>query len=65
LAAAILFLLLLVGCSGIKPWTPPNNREEGPTRGGLLTGPEGAWTIGVGGKTPAAAHPPVQTAPEK
>jgi hypothetical protein len=48
----MLLLVFLAGCSGIKPWKPPNNREDGPTKSGLLTGPEGAWTIGFGGKVP-------------
>jgi len=65
MAAATLLLLLVAGCSGIKPWSPPDHREEGPTRGGLLTGPEGAWSIGVGGKTPAAPKPTVQDALQK
>lgn len=42
-------LLLLVGCSGITPYEPRNNREEGPPNG-LFSGPEGEftlqWTIG-------------------
>jgi len=61
--AAALLLLLLTGCSGIKPWHPPNHREEGP-KGGLFSGPEGAWTIGVGGKDRPSTTP-TPTTPEK
>lgn len=45
----LLILLLLAGCSGITPYEPRNNREEGPPNG-LFSGPEGEftlqWTIG-------------------
>ena len=45
----LLSLLLLAGCSGITPYEPRNNREEGP-QNGLFSGPEGEftlqWTIG-------------------
>lgn len=44
----IVIISLITGCSGITPYEPRNHREEGPT-GGLLTGPDGQWTIGVGG----------------
>ena len=64
ITTAALFLLLLAGCSGIKPWHPPNHREEGP-KGGLFSGPEGAWTIGVGGKEPPPAALPAATTSEK
>lgn len=42
----LLFLILLAGCSGIKPYQPPNHREEGPP-GGLFTGEKGAFEIGI------------------
>lgn len=42
----IVLLILLAGCSGIKPYHPPNHREEGPP-GGLFTGEKGAFEIGV------------------
>lgn len=62
---ALLLVLSVVGCSGIKPWNPPNYREDGPTTGGLLSGPEGAWTIGFGGKTEPAGQPAAPATPEK
>ncbi len=44
-AAVFLALLLLAaGCTEIKPYQPPNHREEGP-QGGIFTGPEGEWVI--------------------
>jgi len=43
---ALLFLILLAGCSGIKPYQPPNHREEGPQQG-LFTGEKGAFEIGI------------------
>jgi len=55
--SVIVMMMFLSGCSGIKPWKPPNHREEGPP-GGLFTGPEGAWTIGVGGSQPVQPGSP-------
>ncbi|MCE1225162.1 MAG: hypothetical protein LWW87_01610 [Geobacteraceae bacterium] len=49
---SLLFLILLAGCSGIKPYQPPNHREEG-TPGGLFTGEKGAFEIGI----PRATEP--------
>lgn len=37
-------MLLIVGCSGIQPYHPPNHREEGPSKG-LFTGSQGEWVI--------------------
>jgi hypothetical protein len=45
---SLLLLILLAACSGIKPYHPENHREEGPP-GGILTGPTGAFEIGVKG----------------
>lgn len=44
--SSLLLLLLLTGCSGIKPYQPPNHREEGPQQG-LFTGEKGAFEIGI------------------
>lgn len=52
IAACFAIIAMLSGCSGIKPWKPDNHREDGPTKGGLFTGPEGEWSIGFGGKVP-------------
>jgi len=40
----LLSALLVVGCSGIKPYQPRDYREEGPERG-LFTGSQGEWVI--------------------
>ena len=37
-------LLVIFGCSGIEPYEPRNNREEGPEKG-LFTGSEGEFVI--------------------
>ena len=37
-------LLVIFGCFGIKPYEPPNNREEGQEKG-LFTGSEGEFVI--------------------
>lgn len=42
----LLLLILLAGCSGIKPYQPPNHREEGPQLG-LFSGEKGAFEIGI------------------
>jgi hypothetical protein len=47
-----LFLLLLTtiflaGCSGVTPYEPRNNREEGPENG-LFSGPGGVFVISPG-----------------
>ena len=44
IGALLLALLVLAGCSGIKPYEPRNNREEGP-ESGLFTGSEGEFVI--------------------
>jgi hypothetical protein len=40
----LLLALLVVGCSGFKPFEPRDHREEGPERG-LFTGSQGEWVI--------------------
>ena len=42
----LLLLILLAGCSNIKPYQPPNHREEGPQQG-LFSGEKGAFEIGI------------------
>ncbi len=42
--------LIIAGCTGIEPYEPRNNREEGPEKG-LFTGSQGEWVI-VGPKKP-------------
>ena len=49
-AAFLVALLVIVGCSGIEPYEPRNNREEGPEKG-LFTGSQGEWVI-VGPEKP-------------
>ncbi len=44
MALVLATLLVLAGCAEIKPYQPPNHREEG-TQGGLFTGPQGEWVI--------------------
>jgi hypothetical protein len=46
----LLVALIAVGCAGIKPYEPRNDREEGPERG-LFKGSQGEWVI-FGPKTP-------------
>ena len=46
-------LLVIAGCSEIKPYSPPNHREEGPAKG-LFTGSQGEWVI-VGPKSTQAS----------
>ena len=41
---ALLMALLVIGCAGIEPYEPHNNREEGPQKG-LFTGAEGEFVI--------------------
>jgi hypothetical protein len=41
---ALLVALLVTGCTGIKPYEPRNDREEGPEKG-LFTGSEGEIVI--------------------
>ena len=48
--ALLAALLLIVGCSAIQPYHPPNHREEGPAKG-LFTGSQGEWAI-YGPKAP-------------
>ena len=35
---------MVAGCTGMKPYVPRNDREEGPKQG-LLSGPEGEFVI--------------------
>jgi hypothetical protein len=42
--ALLVASLFIFGCSGIKPYEPRNNREEGPEKG-LFTGSEGEFVI--------------------
>jgi len=56
LIAAVILVITITGCSGIKPWKAPNHREEGP-QGGLFSGTEGAWSIGLGGESTATSKP--------
>jgi len=44
IATCLLVVLLFLGCSGLKPYEPRNNREEGPPRG-IITGPAGEFVI--------------------
>lgn len=37
-------LLVIIGCAGIEPYEPRNNREEGPEKG-LFTGSAGEFVI--------------------
>ena len=50
LIGPLLLALLVVGCSGIKPYEPRDDREEGPEKG-LFTGSQGEWVI-LGPKAP-------------
>jgi hypothetical protein len=43
-AILLLMVVVMVGCAGIEPYEPPNNREEGPEKG-LFTGSRGEWVI--------------------
>jgi len=40
----------MAGCTGIEPYEPRNDREEGPEKG-IFTGSQGEWVI-VGPKKP-------------
>ena len=40
----LLMVVVMVGCAGIEPYEPRNNREEGPQKG-LFTGSQGEWMI--------------------
>ena len=43
--AVLLFILVVItSCTGIEPYEPRNNREEGPEKG-LFTGSQGEWVI--------------------
>ena len=44
IAALLLMWLFLTGCSGITPYQPRNNREEGPEKG-AFTGSKGEFVI--------------------
>jgi hypothetical protein len=43
-AALLLISLFFMGCSGITPYPPRNNREEGPEKG-VFTGSTGEFVI--------------------
>jgi hypothetical protein len=43
-AVLLLIVVVMAGCAGIKPYDPPNHREEGPEKG-LFTGSQGEWVI--------------------
>lgn len=47
-AFLLMLTVLLTACGGIKPYQVINHREEGPP-GGILSGPAGAFEIGVKG----------------
>jgi len=40
----LMALLVILGCAGVTPYEPRNNREEGPEKG-LFTGSEGEFVI--------------------
>jgi hypothetical protein len=42
--AVLLMVVVMAGCTGIEPYEPRNNREEGPEKG-LFTGSQGEWVI--------------------
>jgi hypothetical protein len=44
IVALLVASLVVVGCAGIKPYEPQNNREEGPEKG-LFTGSKGEFVI--------------------
>ena len=44
IGALLAALLLIGGCAGIQPYSPPNHREEGPQKG-LFSGSEGEFVI--------------------
>jgi len=43
-AALLLVCIFFTGCSGITPYQPRNNREEGPEKG-AFTGSKGEFVI--------------------
>ena len=45
----LLVALIVAGCTGIKPYEPRDDREEGPKKG-LFTCSQGEWVI-LGPKT--------------
>jgi len=49
LAAALLAVWLVAGCSGVAPYEPRNHREEGPQQG-VFTGSAGEFSITPGEK---------------
>ncbi|MBI5577578.1 MAG: hypothetical protein HY895_00360 [Deltaproteobacteria bacterium] len=44
ITALLLMWLFVTGCSGITPYQPRNNREEGPEKG-VFTGSKGEFVI--------------------
>jgi hypothetical protein len=51
-AVLLLIMAVMAGCTGIEPYEPRDNREEGPEKG-LFTGSQGEWVI-VGPKAEEA-----------
>lgn len=49
-AAALLASILIAGCSGITPYQPRNQREEGPEKG-IFTGSRGEFVIPLPSET--------------
>ncbi len=43
-AALLLALLAVAGCAGMEPYSPRNNREEGPEKG-VFTGSDSEFVI--------------------
>jgi len=59
----LFIVVVMAGCAGIKPYDPPNHREEGPEKG-LFTGSQGEWVI-VGPKdSPTKSEENKNGAPE-
>ena len=56
-------LLVIAGCSEIKPYNPPNHREEGPGKG-LFTGSQGAWVITLPEATQAGGEENKEASPD-
>ena len=54
-AVLLLMVVVLAACTGIEPYEPRNNREEGPQKG-LFTGSQGEWMIEATPEVPDDAH---------
>jgi len=48
-ALLLMWFFFITGCSGITPYQPRNNREEGPERG-IFTGSKGEFVIPMPGE---------------